>query len=424
MLKQAHQPRGLLVEEVWRLGKQPSVAADEAIEGLGLGGLRLPQKTQQPAAGQGRRRDAQALGDQLGDFVNAACVLVVVPHERLAAPQDALLRIVQLVRDLDLLVHQNHVGGFLVQVVQLRADAEQEIVGAFELAALGLIDQLFLDQPGRGAHALLEKADPQKVLVVAQSAAAVFDVRLLHVNRPPKFLVAGGLVLHPRRDVGLHVPDHAPRDELVVELLEQRRVSRDAPCFEAGGFRLHVRVGKLDRTAHRAGAVPHFETRVPQGVEDLFHHGIQPRIELLRFVGMQEHDVHIAEKIHLSSAVATDRHECDARQLAGLREAFHRVLQQMPEHDVQEAGALRADLPPPFARPMLQRDAVILDLEEFLVEREQVLGVQRALGAELLLGVGEHFFAVSEHDVLQACEIAGDDARSRPAVDSMGGLAR
>ena len=42
------------------------------------------------------------------------------------------------------------VGRALVHVVQLGAHAEQEIVGALELPALGFVEELFLDEAGGG----------------------------------------------------------------------------------------------------------------------------------------------------------------------------------------------------------------------------------------------------------------------------------
>ena len=71
-------------------------------------------------------------------LVDVARVLVVVAHEGLAAPQDILLRVVQLVGDLQLLAEHDDIRGAFVQVVQFGPDAQEEIVGAVELAALRL----------------------------------------------------------------------------------------------------------------------------------------------------------------------------------------------------------------------------------------------------------------------------------------------
>jgi hypothetical protein len=69
----------------------------------------------------------------------------------------------------------------------------------------------------------------------------------------------------------------------------------------------------------------------------------------------------------------------------------------MPEHNVDQVSALLTDFPATPAPLMLQANAVILDLQEFLVEREEFRGVQLPLGTELLLGMGKNFFAVSGH---------------------------
>jgi hypothetical protein len=39
---------------------------------------------------------------------------------------------------------------------------------------------------------------------------------------------------------------------------------------------------------------------------------------------------------------------------------------------------------------------VVLDLQEFLVEREELAGIEFALREQLLLGVGEDFFPMSQ----------------------------
>ena len=399
VLKEPHHPRGLLVENERRLGKEHPVAADKAVEGFGLRHLGLAQKAEQAAAFRHRRGgDREPLAEQLGDGENAARVLKVVAHEGLAAAQDVFLRIVQLVGDLHLLAHHDHVGGALVQVVQLGADAEEKVVGAVELAALGFVDEFFLHEPGGGLHALLEKADPQKVLVVAQAAAAVLDVRLLHIDGAPEFLVALRLVGHALGDVFVHMAGHAFRHKGGAELREKPRVPGDETRLEQCGFREHVAVGMLHRVGDGAGGVADFEAHVPQHVEDDLDDFAEPRVGPLRRVRVEKHDVHIAERIQLAAPVAADGYEGERRQLARRGHGFQRGVEQVPEDDIHEAGALRANLASAAAGVVPQPDAVVLDLEEFFVKREPLGGVQRALRAELLLGVGEDFFTMAKHE--------------------------
>ena len=69
----------------------------------------------------------------------------------------------------------------------------------------------------------------------------------------------------------------------------------------------------------------------------------------------------------------------------------------MPQDDVHETGALGADFTPASSAVMLQADAMVLDLEKFFVEREQLSGVQLPLGAKLMLRMSEDFFAMAKH---------------------------
>ena len=103
--------------------------------------------------------------------------------------------------------------GALVQVVQLGADAQEKIVGAVELPALGFVEELLLDQAGGGLHALLEEADPEQVLVIAQAAAAVLDIGFLQINGAAVLLVALGLVLDALGNVLVHAGLDAFLDE-------------------------------------------------------------------------------------------------------------------------------------------------------------------------------------------------------------------
>ncbi len=155
--------------------------------------------------------------------------------------------------ELELLRHDDGIGrAIVVQVVQLGADAQEVIVGAIELAALAFVEQLFFDQAGRGLDALLEEGDPEQVLVVAQAAAAVLDVRLLHVDGVAEFLVALGLVADTVLDVLVLVADHAALDELAAKFLEKLLVAGDEAGLEQRGLGKHVGVGLLARHRRRS----------------------------------------------------------------------------------------------------------------------------------------------------------------------------
>src|SRR4051812_9234472 len=98
---------------------------------------------------------------------------------------------------------------------------------------------------------------------------------------------------------------------------------------------------------------------------------------------MQEHDIDVAERIQFAPAVATDGDNGELGQLPGVDDRLRGRVEQVAQNNVHETGALRADFPPPASAVMLQADAMVLDLEELLVERKPFRRIQLALGAEL-----------------------------------------
>ena len=71
----------------------------------------------------------------------------------------------------------------LLLVVKFRPDAQEKIVSAVELLSFSRGNQLRLDEfLGRGQSAF-DPANPEQILVIAQAAAAIFDIGLLEKNR-------------------------------------------------------------------------------------------------------------------------------------------------------------------------------------------------------------------------------------------------
>ena len=95
------------------------------------------------------------------------------------------------------------------QVVQLRPNAQQIVVGRGEFPVFLRIDDLVFQQFFHGLAAFLEERHPQQVLVVAQAAAAVLDIRFLHVGGVAEFFAAGVLVFQPGGDIALFVAGNA-----------------------------------------------------------------------------------------------------------------------------------------------------------------------------------------------------------------------
>ena len=147
--------------------------------------------------------------------------------------------------------------------MQFVSDPQQEIVGRFQLLALCVGNELALPQILEGTSAVLEISHPEQVLVIAQSATAIFDIRLLHVSRiaklgPARFLVGNAsgdvLVFMAADTFGQHDSFHP---------LEQVFVASHHPSLDQRRFGLHVRLGNSRTILDAADGVAHLQAHVP-----------------------------------------------------------------------------------------------------------------------------------------------------------------
>ena len=212
------------------------------------------------------RQEGQALLEGAGDQVNVAHVAVEVSHEGLEAPDRRTVRVAEMVRHGRLEAFDQHVRRAVDVVVQFVADPQQKIVGGFELFALAVADQPPFFKFRKRTGPVFEKRHPDQVLEIAQAAAAVLDVRLLHRGRiaelrPPRFLVR-----QPRLDIVILESAHASRQHHRFHSLEHLLVTGDEPRLDQGGLRLHVAVGDFDAFVHRSHRVAHLQSDVPKRV--------------------------------------------------------------------------------------------------------------------------------------------------------------
>jgi hypothetical protein len=68
----------------------------------------------------------------------------------------------------------------------------------------------------------------------------------------------------------------------------------------------------------------------------------------------------------------------------------------MPQDDIDQGRPQPANLPSSAAAVMLQPQPMILDLQELLVEREMLRGIELPLRSEFSLRVRQHLFAVAQ----------------------------
>ena len=373
-----------------------AVFGEKSVEVLGARGPR-GEEALQSALGRFQLRD-HAVDGRLGDALDVARVLVVVAHERLDARQHVFLRIFQTRGDLPLQIKRERIDRTLVDEVHLGADAQEKVISFLEQLAFALAEKFFLDELGRGVGPGAHGADPQQVLVIAQAAHAVFDVRLLHGNDAAVLLVQFPLVDQAPREVGVGFAFDAFSFELGAEFLEHLAVAAEAARFEHRRLGLQVLVGLRHGLGHGADGVADFEADVPKHAGDFLH-----RHRLLRrgfASAVEKHDVHIAEGIHLAPAVSAVGRGGEAVGL-GLSDCFGADLSEEPaEKDIDQIAALPHDLASARAGGNTQAQAVLFQPPESLVGGERFRrGAAFGLPLEIVAGAAENGFEVVAHGV-------------------------
>jgi hypothetical protein len=154
-------------------------------------------------------------------------VRVDIFHKRFASQQGSLLRITQSLRHRFLHVEMQNVGRAVVQIMQLGSDSQEKIIGCFNPTPVRFAQPVLTDKMGRGQAAFLEESHPKKILIVAQTTAATFQVRFLQVNAVAKFCMACLLIPHSHFDVFTFVTGNAFCPKLRAKFLLQLLVPRN-----------------------------------------------------------------------------------------------------------------------------------------------------------------------------------------------------
>ena len=117
-------------------GKKPAVAGNETIEFLAA----FFAEGEELANAGIRARilfELEGLHQRSRVLIDVAGVAVVIPHEGLGDAQDVALRVVVSGGDDALKLKRELIGGFAAVVVQLVANAVDEVVGGLEFAECG-----------------------------------------------------------------------------------------------------------------------------------------------------------------------------------------------------------------------------------------------------------------------------------------------
>ena len=135
-------------------------------------------------------------------------------------------------------------------------------------------------------------------------------MRFLEIDAVAEFLVPYDLVLHPHFDVFPFVSFYAFGTKLLPKLSRQLCIARQETRLKHRGLCQHIAIGLRDRFFDRPGRMSNFEAAVPEQIENLLHHFLEMRRNLLCPLPVEKHDIDIAKWIQLASAVSAKGNQC------------------------------------------------------------------------------------------------------------------
>ena len=205
------------------------------------------------------------------------------------------------------------------------------------------------------------------------------------------------LILHAHFNIFPFVSLDAFRTKLLPKFARQFSVASEKARLQHRGLCAHITVGLRNRFFNGTRGVPHFETTVPEQIENLVHHFLQVRRNLVS-LPMQQHDVNVTERVELAPAISA---ESNQRQ-RNLRPAIfassrgssaENVLQQ----NIDELSAPRANFAAAPAGLVLQTQSMLFNLEKFFVKRESLSRSSASCGRKTIFSVRQNLFEVSGH---------------------------
>ncbi len=332
---------------------------------------------------------AEAVRERIAERVKQRGVPVVIPHERLHPAQDGAVLVAEAAGDHPLEAQREDVPGALLLVMQFRPDTEEEIVGAVELLALGSGEELLIDEGLSIGEPALDLADPEQILVIAQTAAAVLHVRFLERNGTARLVVPVALIGHAPGEILLLVAAHTLAIEGLLEFVKKGFIPGEIARLQQGGLRAQIAVGLGHQFLHRPGGVADLEPDVPQHVKHVLDEVVDPLRRLRIGIRVKEEDIDIAVGIQFAAPEAADGEENDTRHLSLVKflVRFPRAVPEMTQHDGHDVGALLTEITAPFAPGVFKLEAMLLQLEEAAVNIQQVAGPQVRLVNQFALGV-------------------------------------
>jgi len=259
---------------------------------------------------------------------------VIIAHKGFHAAENGAVLVTETGGDLPLQSQGQDIARVLLLVVKLGPDAQEKVISAIELLALGRGDQLRIDELLGIGESAFDLPDPEQILVVAQATAPILDVRFLKENGVACFLMPFALIGYAPIEEFLFMSTHATTLEGLFKFLEERFIAGKKAGLEERGLRPQIAVGLGDDLLHGAGGMAHLEANVPEDIQNV----LNDVVGLLRifgaFVGVEKKDVDVTVGIEFAPAESTHGEQGDAGRFFGVKTlvGFPRSLPEMTQH--------------------------------------------------------------------------------------------
>ena len=369
MLEHPHHAVRILGENFRVRGIDPAFARDEAVELLALLFPKREERTQARFLAR-FLLDLESFHQRGRVPVEVARVAVVIPHEGLGRPQDALLRIGESGGDHALELERELVRGLAGVIVQLVADAVEEIVSRldFAMGARGnefRIDELLADcgcraSPARPSGCSDSRAGrrsfPSRSAPAGKPCAKIFRDECAGPSGADSKNASWPLRMHSfskRRD-------ELCRTSAMSPAISRESISEVLFSWSALACSMH--------SLHRTARMPDLEARHPTADREC--PAPVPATasgSLVEARGRRNKDVDVRAAVQRAAAVSAGRDQRDRQDLACLRAFSEAAKMDLMIVSISAARA-RATFKTARTGAMVQQDAVLLDFQKSLVE--------------------------------------------------------
>lgn len=207
-----------------------------------------------------------ASNDHLESVGDALGVLIVLTHQPLGAGE--AVSEAEARRDLFLAIETQTIVASSGQQVQLISDAPQVRLGVLQLEELARNEDAQPHEIFEPAHLPARLGNPERNVEIAQTACALFDVRLEQVHGGAEPIVASARVhFQPFDEGGCVSFAEDPVFNLFRQLSREPCVPGQMPPIQNGGRRPWIRHRQLHQRRHVDDLVTDGDMSIPKGIQ-------------------------------------------------------------------------------------------------------------------------------------------------------------